>query len=186
MKSRALGNLVLAGILVAGCNRAMAVVQAEPSLTPWDGLAVRDAPSTSASLALTLYSDNWALVTDARPLDLRAGEQVVRFADVAAQTDGAGAYVQVPGQVSARRFRYDLLNRDRLLSRYHGMQVEIVPQGATTSLHATLFMTDTGPVYQIGDRLYTEPPGKVALPPWSGLATSPTFEWIVRRDAPWT
>lgn len=186
MKIRALGGLFLAGVLVAGCDQRLPMVQVDPALTPWDGLAMRDTPSTSAALALTLYTDNWAMVTDVRPISLQAGEQVARFKDVAAQTDGTGAYLQVPGTVTSRRFRYDLQNRDRLLSRYHGMQVEIFPQGATSSISATLFMTDTGPVYQIGDRLYTEAPGRVALPPWSGVATTPTLEWIVRMEAPWT
>lgn len=183
MNGRALGTLLLSGILLAGCHRSMVAVQAEAPATPWTALPAHEA--ASGSVALTLYRDDWALVTDARPVALDRGEQVVRFGDVAAQTDGAGAYVQLPGSVTARRFRYDLLNRERLLARYHGMTVEIVPEGSGAPLEATLLITDSGPVYRIGDRLYTDPPGKVALPPLSGLATSPTFEWIVAMDAPW-
>lgn len=184
MTSRAMGT-ALVGLVLAGCHQALAGVQAAPD-PAWDRLPYRAAPAEGRTLALTLYADAWALVTDARPLRLVAGEQVVRFAEVAAHAESAGAYLQVPGAVSARRFRYDLTSRDRLLARYHGQTVEIYPQGATAPLHATLLVTDSGPVYRIGDRLYTEPPGRVALPPLEFLATTPTFEWRTSVAAPWS
>lgn len=186
MDGRAMGTLFLACTLLLGCHRSATLVQAEPAVAPWERLAVRAAPVASRSVALTLYGDDWALVTDARPVDLEAGEQVFRFEGVAAQTDLTGGYVQVPGTVSARRFRYDLATRDRLLARYHGQPVEIVPPGSTVPLQAVLLLTDTGPVYRVGDRLYTDPPGRVALPALNALALSPTLEWIVAMGAPYS
>lgn len=185
MRYRALGILVVAGSLVVGCHRGLASVQAEPAVPGWDRLPVQ-ATTATGSLALTLYGEEWALVTDARPVTLASGEQVVRFPGVAAQTDGSGGYVQVPGTVSARRFRYDLQSRDRLLSRYHGQPVDLYPPGSSVPIQATLLVTDTGPVYQVGDRLYTDPPGRVALPALEGLALLPTLEWIVRMGAPYS
>ncbi len=186
MDARVIKTLLLASTLLMGCQRSVTIAQAEAALAPWERLLVRSASPATRSVELTLYTDSWALVTDARPVDLTAGEQVVRFPEVAAQTDGTGGYVQVPGTVTARRFRNDLQSRDRLLARYHGRQVDIYPRGATTPIQATLLMTDSGAVYMVGDRLYTEPPGRVALPPIEGLALSPTMEWIVRLDAPYS
>ncbi|MBO9541891.1 hypothetical protein J7643_14985 [bacterium] len=152
----------------------------------WGGLPVQQAPHASATLALTLYGDSWALVTDARPVSLGSGDQIVRFPGVPSQTDDRNAYLQIPARVDARRFRYDLKTRDKLLEQYHGSIVEIVPKDATGSLQATLLMTDTGPVYKIGDTIYPEPPGKVALPDRPDLATDPTLEWIAAPSNPWS
>lgn len=152
----------------------------------WGGLPVQQAPHASAALALTLYGDSWTLVTDARPTTLNAGDQIIRFPGVPAQTDGRNAYLQVPARVDARRFRYDLKTRDKLLDQYHGSIVEIVPKDATGSMQATLLMTDSGPVYKIGDKIYTDPPGKVALPDRPDLATDPTMEWLASLSNAWS
>ncbi|HEY9898744.1 MAG TPA: hypothetical protein V6D00_06140 [Pantanalinema sp.] len=152
----------------------------------WGGLPVQQAPHASATLSLTLYGDQWALVTDARSVRLAAGDQIIRFPGVPGQTDGRNAYLQVPARVDARRFRYDLKTRDKLLDQYHGSLVEIIPKEGTGSLQATLLMTDSGPVYKIGDTIYPEPPGKVALPPRADLATDPTMEWIASLASAWS
>lgn len=153
----------------------------------WGGLPVQQAPHASAALALTLYGDSWTLVTDARPVTLNSGDQIIRFPGVPAQTDDRNAYLQVPARVDARRFRYDLKTRDKLLDQYHGSTVEIIPKDATGSvLQATLLMTDSGPVYKIGDKIYPEPPGKVALPDRPDLATDPTMEWIASLASGWS
>jgi hypothetical protein len=70
------------------------------------------------------------------------------------------------------------------MERYHNRPVEIVT--ATGSITATLLMTETGPVYRIGDRLTADPGGRVVFPPLPELAVEPTLEWRVRVSSPWS
>ncbi|HEY9764905.1 MAG TPA: hypothetical protein V6C82_00995 [Chroococcales cyanobacterium] len=147
----------------------------------WEKATLREAPE--ASFELTLYQDNWALVTDERPLELGRGRQLVRFSGVPPQTVAKGAYLQVPASVEGRRFRYDLPNKEHLLEKYDGKTVVI--SDATSSLTAQLIWTGSGPVYRIGDRLYPEPPGKVSLPELPGIALSPFLEWLIDSPREW-
>lgn len=176
-----LSGFGLAATLI-GCqwNGIRAVAE---EIIGWDQAPVRVAPDTRA-LSLTLYPD-WGLVTDARTLQLQPQNQVVRFTGVPTQTDTKGGYLQIPADVTQARFRYDLLNRERLLERYNGQTVEIWPQDATSSLKATLIVTESGPVYRVGDRIYSDPPGKVAFPPLPGLVPEPALEWMVQAGAPY-
>jgi hypothetical protein len=169
-------------LALAACHAPGGGWSIAQTATRWEDLPVRAA--VTEGYAVTLYADNWALVTERARVALEAGEQVVRFSPVAAQVESRGAYLQVPGTVSDRRFRYDLQSREQLMQRYHGRTVSIV--SATGSVTATLLMTETGPVYRIGDQLMTDPGGRVVLPPLPGLATEPALEWIVSRGAPWS
>lgn len=171
-------SLILAACHVPG-GASLSLAQ---SAERWSGLPLRLASSTG--YGVTLYADGWALVNESASLSLASGEQIVRVSPVAAQVEPRGAYLQVPGTVSDRRFRYDLLTRERLMERYHGQIVEIV--SATGSITATLLMTETGPVYRIGDRLMTDPPGRVVFPPLPDLAAEPSLEWIVRLPSAWS
>lgn len=157
-------------------------VQAEPSAT-WDNLPMVE--SASGSTELTLYASGWGLVTDTRLLSLNEGMSLVRFPHLALSTEEEGSYLQVPGTILRRRFRFDVQNLTRLMERYEGMTVEIVSPGGT-AVEATVVMTETGPMYRIKDRLYADPPGKVALPIPEGMATTPSLEWVVRAPRAWT
>lgn len=173
---------LLASLALAACHAPGGGVSIAQTGTGWDGLPFRGAGTPAYSL--TLYADGWGLVNESARLDLASGAQIVVFTPVAAQVEPRGAYLQVPGTVSDRRFRYDLQSRERLMERYHGREVEIVT--ATGSITATLLMTETGPVYRIGDRLTPDPGGRVVYPPLPDLAVEPRLEWIVRASAPWS
>lgn len=186
MKNRTFGaavGMAMSLSILGGCKGPG--LPMEVAALNWGGLPVQQAPHASATLALTLYGDGWALVTDARSLSLDPGDQIIRFPGVPGQADGRNAYLQVPARVDARRFRYDLKTRDKLLDQYHGAVVTIVPRDGTGSIQATLLMTDSGPVYQIGDAIFPEPPGKVSLPNRPDLATDPTMEWIASMPSAW-
>ncbi len=176
-------SVILATLALAACHSpggtSLTIAQANAN---WADLPLREASPTATTL--TLYADGWGLVNQTANLALEKGEQVVSVSPVAGQVEPRGAYLQIPGIVSDRRFRFDLSNRERLLERYHGLTVEIVT--ATGSIPATLLMTESGAVYKIGDRLVPDPPGRVSLPPLPGLAVEPRLEWIVSLPAPWT
>jgi hypothetical protein len=175
--------MLLASLALAACHvpgsGGMSIAQSSPR---WEGLPFREAETTA--YGLTLYANDWALVNETAQVRLEGGEQIVSLSPVAAQVEARGAYLQIPGMVSDKRFRHDLQSRERLMERYHGRLVEIV--SATSSITATLLMTESGPVYRIGDRLTPDPGGRVVYPPLPDLALEPTLEWIVRMDAPWS
>ncbi len=157
-----------------------------PDATAWATLPLRAAPADAASLALTLYSDGWAMVSDSRPLTLAAGTQVARFAPVAVTTDARGALLEAPGTLVGTRFRYDAGSRDKLLERFDGKRVEIFSPEASQTLVGTLIAAPAGPLIKIGDRLYTEPPGKLILPGLGDLALQPTLDFLVAGKEAWS
>ena len=179
---RGLRPVLLASLALAACHVPGGGVSIAQTGTGWEGLPFRVAATPAYSLML--YADGWGLVNETGRLELAPGAQIVAFTPVAAQVEPRGAYLQVPGTVSDRRFRYDLQSRERLMERYHGREVEIVT--ATGSIKATLLMTETGPVYRIGDRLTPDPGGRVVYPPLPDLAVEPSLEWIVRASGPWS
>lgn len=181
---RTLGMLTL-GIfaVLSGCRASGPMqVQSEPASLPWGDLPL--AEPASGLVELTLYQSGWALVSDTRLLSLTEGDQVVRFPHLAVQTEEQGSYLQLPASVLRRRFRFDVQNPAQLLEKYDGMTVDIVT--STGSVQATVVMTESGPMYRIDDRLYTDPPGKVALPLLPGLAMTPSLEWVVKAPGNWT
>ena len=182
-RSRALRAMLLASLGLAACHvpgsGGLTIAQSAPR---WEGLPVRQALPTG--YALTLYADDWSLVNTMASVRLETGEQIVSLSPVASQLEAQGAYLQIPAQVSDKRFRNDLQSRERLMERYHGKTVEIVT--ATGSITATLLVTETGPVYRIGDRLTPDPGGRVVYPPLPDLAIEPTLEWIAKANAPWS
>lgn len=171
-------SLALAACHVPGSG-GLSVAQTK---TRWEGLPLQSAEMIGQ--ALTLYPENWALVNETARVSLQPGEQIVSLSPVPSQVEARGATLQLPGTVSDRRYRHDLQTRERLMERYHGRTVSIVT--ATGSLSATLLMTDTGPVYRIGDRLTPDPGGRVVYPPLPDLALEPTLDWIVQAASAWT
>lgn len=182
-RSRLLRPVIMTSLALMACHApgssSVSIAQSSPR---WEGLPLRAAETTA--FGLTLYADDWALVSETARVSLTPGEQIVSLSPVAAQTEARGAYLQIPATVSDKRFRYDLQSRERLMERYHGRTVEIV--SASGSIDATLLMTDSGPVYRIGDRLTPDPGGRVVYPPLPDLAVEPTLEWIVTLGAPWS
>ncbi|MNX05908.1 hypothetical protein D3C86_355350 [compost metagenome] len=181
-RGRWLRPVLLASLALAACHAPGGGLSIAQTASRWEGLPVREAQSTA--YALTLYADGWGLVNETGRLELTPTEQIVAFSPVAAQTEPRGAYLQIPGTVSDRRFRYDLQSRERLMERYHGRTVEIVT--ATGSISAVLLVTETGPVFRIGDRLTSDPGGRVVYPPLPDLAVEPRLEWVVSVSAPWS
>ena len=182
-----------AGLSIA-CNGGPTGAPAAPPGSSTDGKAekwadavLHQAEYATASVRLTVYSDGSALVTDERPLTLEAGSQVARWPRVAATTDIRGALLEVPGATTVRqRFRYDPVEREKLLARYHGKEVQLFSPEASQTITATLYVTPSGPLYKVDDKVYVDPPGKLILPGLADAALEPTLEFMVMSPAPWS
>ena len=144
-----------------------------------------------ASVAVTVYNQNLALVRETRTLKLeRAGVGTLRFMDVPSQINPRTVHVQPLSasgpSVLEQNYEYDLISPEKLMEKYVGRDVEIVEQAqdlTNRTVKATLLSTNGGPVYRIGDRIVMGQTGKVTLPDLpADLVARPTLVWTL--DAP--
>jgi hypothetical protein len=85
-------------------------------------------------VGLTIYSDNFAVVREARNMNFEKGQNTVRFTDVASAIDPTSvkfACLSSPGAVSVleQNYEYDLVNTESLLKRYIDKQVVVAIRG---------------------------------------------------------
>jgi len=143
------------------------------------------------SVAVTVYNGNLGLVRDERRISLERGVFTLPFRDVAAQIDPtsvafralrAGGAVDVLEQ----NYEYDLLTPQALLEKYVGETITLVTtnwEGEERAVQAKLLSVQGGTVYQIGDSIALNPPGRVILPDLKGdLKASPTLVWTLASE----
>jgi hypothetical protein len=140
------------------------------------------------SVKVTVYNQNIGLVKDTRKLALPAGQDELRFMDVAALIKPETVHVK--SLTAAERFsvleqnyEYDLINRDKLLDKYVGQKVKLLHmnefQDKTDTTEAILISNNNGQIYQIKDEIYLGHPGEVILPKLpENLIAKPTLTWL--------
>lgn len=144
------------------------------------------------SLAVTVYNGNLGLVRDQRAIDLERGVFTLPFRDVAALIDPtsvAFSALRNPGAVNVleQNYEFDLLTPQALLEKYVGetvtLYVRVGENGEERAVPAKLLSVQGGTVYQIGDSIALNPPGRVVLPNLKGdLKALPTLVWTLASD----
>ena len=145
------------------------------------------AAGSDSSLAVTIYNGNLGLVRDRRRIELRSGVFSLPFPGVASQIDPTSVAFQAvddPGSVSVleQNYEYDLLTPEALLNKYVGEEVTLYVwrDDREVAVPARLLSTQGGVVYQIGDSIALNPPGRVVLPALKGdLKALPTLLWTL-------
>jgi hypothetical protein len=145
------------------------------------------AANSDASLAVTIYNGNLGLVRDRRRIELQSGVFTLPFPGVASQIDATSVAFQSlddPGSVSVleQNYEYDLLTPEALLNKYVGEEVTLYvwKDKSEVAVPARLLSTQGGAVYQIGDSIALNPPGRVVLPALKGdLKALPTLLWTL-------
>jgi hypothetical protein len=142
------------------------------------------------SVAVTIYNQDLALVRDARRVDLTKGENDVAFVDVSAQIRPQTALLKSsagPLDVLEQNFDFDLLTPQKLLEKSVGSTVRVIkvdPDTGDESVEeAKLLSVANGVVLQIGDRIETQPPGRIVfsqVPP--DLRARPTLVTKLASD----
>jgi hypothetical protein len=84
---------------------------------------------SGADPALTIYNQNFAVIRETLPLDLKSGNNTVRFSGVTAQVEPDSVILRDPSgrravQVLEQNYRNDPVSQDRLLSLYEGQTIE--------------------------------------------------------------
>ncbi|MGD0778112.1 MAG: hypothetical protein ABSC05_35460, partial [Candidatus Solibacter sp.] len=82
-----------------------------------------------ADPALTIYNQNFAVIRETLPLDLKAGNNTVRFSGATAHVEPDSVILRDPSgrrvvQVLEQNYRNDPVSQERLLNLYEGKTIE--------------------------------------------------------------
>src|SRR5450755_5099241 len=85
--------------------------------------------ASSAQPALTIYNQNFAVVRDTVPLDLKAGANSVRYAGATAQVEPDSVILRDPAgkhslQILEQNYRNDPVSEPLLLSLFEGKMID--------------------------------------------------------------
>jgi hypothetical protein len=106
----------------------------KPSILVSILLACASSIPLSAQPALTIYNQNFAVVRDTVPLDLKAGENDVSFADTTAHLEPDSVILRDPTgsvklQVLEQNYRNDPVSQELLLSLFEGKTIDFLVKG---------------------------------------------------------
>ncbi|MFK8019166.1 MAG: DUF4139 domain-containing protein [Pseudomonadales bacterium] len=135
-----------------------------------DSDEVRTSLDDQQAVAVTIYNENLALVKDKRSVQLPKGELDLAFRGVSARmrpetallrnTSGSGSL-----KLIEQNFDFDLLTPQKLLEKYTGRSVRIATLNPATGKEkiedAIVLSTQSGVVLRIGDRIETNPGGRI-------------------------
>jgi hypothetical protein len=110
----------------------------------------------AADPALTIYNQNFAVVRETLPLDLRAGNNTVRFSGATAQVEPDSVILRDPAgrralQVLEQNYRNDPVSQERLLNLYEGKTIEFSvhnPDGTNRIISGKVVRSGYVPHYQ--------------------------------------
>ena len=121
----------------------------------WSGAP---AAAQNQNLAVTIYSNDIALIQDTRSLGIAKGRQTLEFPDVSAKIEPATVQLSASDiGIIEQNFDFDLLTPGKLMEKAVGDTITIVrtnpATGAETREQAKVLATNGGVVLQIGDHI---------------------------------
>lgn len=166
-----------AGLAAAAIALLTSTAYAEPN-------EVVVTPEARTTIAVTIYNGNIAFVHEQRRIDLKPGRNVLALSGVSPSMQPATASVLADAPKNAtlvdQTFAFDLLTPASLLKHSVGRTVRVIKTHPTTGEEtveiAKVLSTRNGTILQIGNRIETKIPGRIAyeaLP--STLRESPTL-----------
>jgi hypothetical protein len=173
----------LAPVLVAVCLCAPQILPAQP--------------------ALTIYNQNFAVVRDTVPLDLKAGVNEVRFSGATAQLEPDSVILRDPAgqralQILEQNYRNDPVSQSLLLSLNEGKTIdfevlrnkdntqvrELIPGKIIRSGHVP-GGGEEQPIIEVDGKLRFSLPGQPLFPTLGAdTVLKPTLNWLLRTDRP--
>lgn len=91
---------------------------------------VSDSGAQEKQISITIYQSNLGLVHDVREMDLKAGDQKIRFTDVASLIDPTSVHfksLNAPDQVTVleQNYEYDLVSAEKILQKYVDQVIQL-------------------------------------------------------------
>lgn len=142
----------LAAVWLAGMPAALLAQTASPDS------ARSTAQTAQGDVAVTIYSNDLALVQDRRTLTLPSGLTLQDFADVASRIRPETVRLSVAdAEIVEQNYDYDLLSPRALMDKAVGQTITIVrtnpASGAETRERAQVLAANEGVILKIGDRI---------------------------------
>jgi hypothetical protein len=161
--------------------------------------------SAGAQPALTIYNQNFAVVRDTVPLDLKAGANAVRYAGATAQVEPDSVILRDPAgkhslQILEQNYRNDPVSEPLLLSLFEGKTIDFqnVRMKDNTAVRELIpgkivrsgFVPGGGneqPIIEVNGKLQFTLPGQPLFPDLgSDTILKPAFNWLLQSDKPGT
>jgi hypothetical protein len=158
----------------------------------------------AADPALTIYNQNFAVIREILPLDLKTGNNTLRFSAATAQVEPDSVVLRDPSgtrilQVLEQNYRNDPVSQERLLSLNEGKTIEFAvknPDGTTSIVSGRIVRSGYAarvpnpaareqPIIEVNGKLQFNLPG---LPIFPALGDDsilkPTLDWILYSAQP--
>lgn len=153
-----------------------------------------------ADPALTIYNQNFAVVRDEVPLDLKAGENDVSFADATAQLEPDSVILRDPAgktnlQILEQNYRNDPVSQPLLLSLFEGKTIDFlikqtnkpdeIVQGKIIRSGYGRMGGATEPVIEVNGKIQFGLPGQPQFPSLGDdTVLKPALNWKIASAAP--
>ena len=170
------------------------------------------AASAALGADLTIYNQNFAVVRDTVPLDLKAGVNEVRFAGVTAQVEADSVILRDPAgksswQILEQSYRNDPVTEALLLSLFEGQSLDFVrhePQKPDVVVKGKIVRSgyirsdmdadlrpgirgmqlNTQPIIEVDGKMIFELPGRPQFPALGAdTVLKPTLTWKLNAPA---
>ena len=157
--------------------------------------------TAAAEPALTIYNQNFAVVRDTVPLDLKAGATAVHYAGATAQVEPDSVILRDPAgkhslQILEQNYRNDPVSEPLLLSMFEGKTIEFQNERMKDNTMAreiipgkiirSGFVPGGGneqPIIEVNGKLQFTLPGQPLFPDLgSDTILKPAFNWLLQSD----
>jgi len=159
--------------------------------------------TVAAEPALTIYNQNFAVVRDTMPLDLKAGANAVLYSGATAQVEPDSVILRDPAgqhslQILEQNYRNDPVSEPLLLSLFEGKTIDF--QNIRTKDNTQVSETISGkivrsgyvpggeaqsPIIEVNGKLQFSLPGQPLFPDLgSDTILKPAFNWLLQSDTP--
>jgi len=159
--------------------------------------------SVHAQLALTIYNQNFAVVRDTVPLDLKAGANAVIYSGATAQVEPDSVILRDPAgkhslQILEQNYRNDPVSQQLLMSLFEGNTIdfenlrmkdntqarEIIPGKIIRSGYVPGGNSEQ-PIIEVNGKLQFSLPGEPRFPDLGDdTVLKPAFNWLLQSDKP--
>ena len=155
-----------------------------------------------AQPALTIYNQNFAVVRDTVPLDLKAGVNSVRYANATAQVEPDSVILRDPAgkhsiQILEQNYRNDPVSQPLLLSMFEGKTIEFQNLRMKDNTQARELIPGKivrsgyvpggeaqQPIIEVNGKLQFSLPGEPLFPDLGDdTVLKPAFNWVLESDS---